>query len=139
IDVCDPRQVYSAGDYARDARRVITEISARGSLPIVVGGTGFYLRALLDGLPQLPSRDEALRLRLTEKESKRSGSLHRILTRLDPSSAARIHPRDLQKTIRALEIRILTRTSLPPSSDSQPLLDYRTLKLGLDPDRAALY
>ena len=139
IDVLDAREGYSAGDYARDARRVITEISARSHLPIVTGGTGFYVRALLNGLPELPGRDEALRARLIDRESRRKASLHRILSRLEPTAAARIHVRDIQKTIRALEIRILTRNSLPLISESDPLTGYRVIKLGLDPDRTALY
>ncbi len=139
IDVLDAGEVYSAGDYARDARRLIDEISQRSRVPIVTGGTGFYLRALLNGLPELPPRNENLRARLIARESKRQGSLHRILSRLDASAAARIHPRDLQKTIRALEIRILTRNSAPLISDSDPLTGYSIVKLGLDPDRAALY
>jgi len=139
IDVLDARQVYSAGDYARDARASIAGISARGHVPIVTGGTGFYLRALLDGLPALPARDESLRARLVERESRRPGSLHRILSRLDRAAAQRIHARDLQKTIRALEICLLTRGTLPPASDSEPLTGYAILKLGLDPERALLH
>ena len=139
IDVLDPHQVYSAGDYARDARRIIAEISGRGKIPIVAGGTGFYLRALLEGLPQLPSRDEKLRESLLRREAKRPGSLHRILSRIEPAAAARIHARDTQKIIRALEIRILTRDAMPPASESDPLVGYNIVKLGLDPDRAQLY
>lgn len=139
IDVLDARQGYSAGDYARDARGVIAGISARGRLPIVTGGTGFYLRALLEGLPELPPRDETLRSRLAGREARRAGSLHRLLSRLDPATASRIHPRDVQKTIRALEVRLLTRDTLPSRSESEPLKGYTTLKIGLDPDRAALH
>jgi tRNA dimethylallyltransferase len=139
IDVLEPHQVYSAGDYARDARAAIAGISARGGLPLVAGGTGFYLRALLNGLPQLPGRDEPLRTKLTARESKRPGSLHRLLSRLEPASARRMHANDAQKVIRALEIRLLTRNSLPPSSESERLTGYKILRLGLDPDRAALY
>lgn len=136
IDVLDPTQVYSAGDYARDARRVIAEISARGNLPVVAGGTGFYLRALLHGLPELPARDAALRDRLAQRETSRLSS---ILQRLDPMAAGRIHPRDRQKLIRALEIRLLTGHSAPSSDSADPLPGYRTIVLGLDPDRAALH
>ena len=139
IDVLDACQVYSAGDYARNARTAIAGISARGRLPVIAGGTGFYLRALLNGLPQLPGRDETLRSKLAAKEARRPGHLHRLLSRLDPAAAARMHARDTQKVIRALEIRILTHRSSPPSSASQPLAGYRTLKLGLNPDRAQLY
>lgn len=138
IDVLDAGEVYSAGDYVRDARRALAEITARGRLPIVAGGTGFYLRAMLQGLPQLPSRDEALRAKLAAREAKRPGTLHRLLSRLDPATAGRIHPRDVQKLIRALEIRVLTRASLPAPSESEPLSGYATLKLALDPPREEL-
>lgn len=139
IDVLDPGAVYSAGDYARDARRIIREISARNRLPVVAGGTGFYLRALLDGLPELPERDAGLRDRLTARERRRAGSLYRILSRLDPAAASRIDARDTQKLIRALEIRLLTRQAAPPRDAATPLAGYRVLKIGLNPDRAALY
>jgi tRNA dimethylallyltransferase len=139
FDVLDPDQGYSAGEYARLARKAVAAISARGHLPFVVGGTGFYLRALLDGLPALPSRSETVRARLTARERRRPGSLHRLLSRLEPQAAARIHPRDVQKLIRALEIRLLTRGRLPPPESAEPLRGYRVLKLGLDPDRAQLF
>jgi tRNA dimethylallyltransferase len=138
FDVLTPQESYSAGEYAREARKVIAEIAARGRLPIVVGGTGFYLRALLEGLPVLPGRDERLRERLLERERLRPGSLHRLLTRLEPSAAARIHANDVQKTMRALEVRLLTQQALPPPAEAQALEGYAVIKLGLDPDRAAL-
>jgi tRNA dimethylallyltransferase len=139
IDVLEPADGYSAGDYARDARGVIADISARNRLPVIVGGTGFYLRALLDGLPNLPGRDDALRMRLMARESRRPDALHRLLTRLDSAAAARIHARDVHKVLRALEIRLLTRTASPSKNMAQPLRGYRTLKIGLDPDRTRLY
>lgn len=129
---------YSAGDYARLARATIAEISARGRLPIAVGGSGFYLRALLDGLPSLPGRSLPLRAKLEDRERRRPGSLHRILNRLDPSAAARIHARDVHKTIRALEIRMLTRATAPAPESAEPLRGYRILQLGLNPDREQL-
>lgn len=138
FDVLEGGAVYSAGDYARLARPILEEISARGKLPVVVGGTGFYLKALLDGLPPLPSRDEGVRMRLVDREDRRPGSLQKILTRLDPSTAARIHPSDVQKLTRALEIRMLTGTALPPSSEALPLTGYNILMLGLDPPREHL-
>ena len=152
VDVLDPGEVCSAGDYARAARQAIAEISQRGHLPIVAGGTGFYLRALLDGLPRLPGRDESLRKRLAARELRRSRStsppkhaspIHRLLTRLDPSAAVRIHPHDTQKLIRALEVRILTRKPAPAAvGEREPgtaLHGYTTLKIGLNPDRSLLY
>ncbi len=141
IDVVDPDEVFSAGEYARAARQVLREISARGRVPIVTGGTGFYLRALVDGLFEGPSRDQHLRNRLTRREQRRPGSLHRLLTRFDSASAARIHPHDVPKVMRALEVCLLTRQ---PATDlyetgRNALQGYRTLKLGLLPDRDLLY
>ena len=138
FDVLTPQESYSAGEYAREGRKVIAEIAARGRLPIVVGGTGFYLRALLEGLPVLPPRDERLRERLLERERLRPGSLHRLLTRLEPRAAGRIHANDVQKTLRALEVRLLTQQALPPAAEARGLEGYSVIKLGLDPDRAAL-
>ncbi len=121
-----------------ESRKVIAEIAGRRRLPVVVGGTGFYLRALLEGLPVLPGRDERLRERLLERERLRPGSLRRLLTRLEPGAAARIHANDVQKTMRALEVRLLTRQALPPPAEVRALEGYSVIKLGLDPDRAAL-
>jgi len=138
LDVLNPAERYSAGEYGRRAREVVTEIASRGRLPVVVGGTGFYLRALLDGLPVLPERDEALRARLAARESRRTGSLHRLLTRLEPEAAAGIHPHDSQKLIRAVEVRLLTRAARPPSSAASPLKGFRVLRIGLLSDRDKL-
>ena len=138
FDVLDPPTGFSAGDYARAAREIIAEVSSRGRLPVVAGGTGFYLRALLDGLPALPPRHEPLRARLTDRELRRPGALHRLLRRLEPSAAARIHPRDVQKLTRALEIRMLTHAALPSPSTARPLEGFRLCQLGLEPDRGKL-
>ena len=138
FDVLTPQESYSAGEYAREARKVIAEIGGRGRLPVVVGGTGFYLRALLEGLPVLPGRDERLRERLQERERLRPGSLHRLLRRLEPGAGTRIHANDVQKTMRALEVRLLTRQALPPPAEARALEGYAVIKLGLDPDRAVL-
>jgi tRNA dimethylallyltransferase len=139
LDVLDPSGGYSAGEYARVARNTIAEISARGRLAVVVGGTGFYLRALLDGLPVLPESDKATRDRLMAREEKRNGSMRRLLTRLDPVAAQRIHPSDTQRLMRAVEIRLLSGQWSPPAVETEPLTGYRVLKIGLDPDRALLY
>ena len=138
FDVLEPGNGYSAGDYARLARPVIADIAARNGLPIVVGGSGFYLRALLDGLPELPSRDSAIRERLIARERLQPGSLHRLLSRLEPDAAGRIHHKDLQKTIRAFEIRLLTRSHLPSRDAGDALQGYRVLKIGLNPERSLL-
>jgi tRNA dimethylallyltransferase len=134
IDIVEPEEVFTAGDYSRLARRTIEEISARGKMPLVVGGTGFYLRALLDGLSALPGRDEALRARLEGREN-----LHGLLQRLDPDSAWRIHANDLPKLTRALEIRILTGRPVRSQNPPDPLRGYRIRKIGLFPQREELY
>jgi tRNA dimethylallyltransferase len=139
LDVLDPADGFSAGDYARRARAAIAEIVAAGRLPIVAGGTGFYLRALLDGLPELPSRDPSIRERLQARERNRPRSLHRLLTRLEPDAARRIHSRDVQKTLRALEIRLLTGSRLPRPEPTGRLQGYTILKIGLNPDRTELF
>src|SRR5438270_5818234 len=109
IDIVDPDELFTAGEYARLARETIAGITARGRLPVIAGGTGFYLRALLDGLFQGPTRDQPLRDRLAAREARRPGSLHRLLTRFDRETAAKIHPNDVPKVTRALEICLLTR------------------------------
>lgn len=141
INVADPDETFTAGEYARHARLLLAEIVARGRLPVVAGGTGLYLRALLDGLFPGPGRDEALRGRLAARETRRPGSLHRLLRRLDPPSAARIHPRDTRKLIRALEVRLLTRRPISEAftEGRDALRGYRTLKIGLYPPRDDLY
>jgi tRNA dimethylallyltransferase len=133
--------VFSAGEYARIARGVLREIASRGNVPIVVGGTGFYLRALLDGLFEGPQRDEELRARLTAREEKRKGLLHRLLRRLDPAAAKRIHANDRNKLIRAIEICILSRRPLTEwHAQGTPALEgFTPVLIGLDPPREALY
>jgi tRNA dimethylallyltransferase len=139
LDVLDPSDGYSAGEYARIARNIMQEVSSRGRLPVVVGGTGFYLRAFLNGLPGLPESDTATRARLMDREQSRPGSMRRLLTRLDPAAARRIHPSDTQRLMRAVEIRLLSGQVSPPAFETEPLTTHRVLKIGLDPDRAALY
>ena len=141
LDILNPDQVFTAGEYARAARPVLREIAGRGRLPVVVGGTGFYLRALLEGLFPGPTRDEVLRRRLAHREARRPGWLHRTLARFDAPSAARIHPGDAQKLVRAVEVLLATRRPLSAwFEDRRDALDgFRVLKLGLDPPRAALY
>jgi tRNA dimethylallyltransferase len=141
LDIADPDETFTAGDYARAGRAVLTAITARGRLPIIIGGTGFYLRALLDGLFEGPGRDAALRQKLLQREALRPGSLHRILSRLDPASGSRIHRHDINKLTRALEVRLLTHQRLSDLFERRrdPLTGYRTLKLGLNPPREELY
>ena len=141
IDVLDPDQVFTAGEYARLARGLLGEISARGRVPVVAGGTGFYFRALLDGLFPGPPRDQALRDRLAARERRRPGSLFRLLRRFDPEAARRIHPHDLPKLTRALEVCLLTRHAMTDMfrEGRDALQGYRVLKIGLSPPRDELY
>jgi tRNA dimethylallyltransferase len=141
IDIVAPDEVFTAGEYARQARTVLAAISSRAKLPVVAGGTGFYLRALLDGLFSGPSRDQALRDRLAGRERRRPGSLHRVLRRLDPKAAAGIHPHDVPKVMRALEVCLLMRRPVSElfQTGRNALGGYRVLKIGLSPSREALY
>ncbi len=109
IDVADPTEVYTAARFAADAAAVIRSVHGRGRLPILVGGTGLYYRALVRGLFPGPGADDVLRARLTRVAERRGpGRLHRILTGVDPAAAARIMPADRKKVIRALEVYFLT-------------------------------
>ena len=109
IDIADPWEVYTAAHFARDAARVIREIHGRGRLPILIGGTGFYYRALTRGLFPGPGADDALRERLNRVARRRGVErLHRMLRRADPESAARIMPRDQKRLVRALEVYLAT-------------------------------
>lgn len=142
VDVLDPAEQFSAGEYSRRAREVLREVTERHRLPIVVGGTGFYLRALIDGLFAGPPRHPALRERLRELETKKGpGYVHRLLERLDPLSASHIHPHDLPKTIRAIEVCLLVRRRMSElfRQGRTALTSYSVLKLGLNPPRTELY
>jgi tRNA dimethylallyltransferase len=142
LDIVTPAEPYTAGDYSRGARSAIRDITARGKLPVVTGGTGLYLRALLEGLFAGPQRDEELRERLRRSAERRSsGWLHRILQRLDAPSAARIHANDEPKLIRAIEVCLAARR---PMSDAlmegrDPFTGYRILRIGLNPERQQRY
>ncbi|HXE07916.1 MAG TPA: tRNA (adenosine(37)-N6)-dimethylallyltransferase MiaA, partial [Acidobacteriaceae bacterium] len=120
----------------------IAGIAGRGKLPILAGGTGLYLRALLDGLSPAPQRDEALRSQLRFRAEKNPARLHRILARLDPAAARAIHANDLPKVIRAIEVTVVARRPITEhwrAHVREPLTGYRILRIGLDPPRAALY
>jgi len=141
IDILNPDELFTAGEFARVARETIREITARGRLPVVAGGTGFYLRALVDGLFEGPARDQGLRDRLAAREARRAGSLHRLLRRFDRQAAAKIHANDVPKVTRALEVCLLTRRPVSElfREGRNALTGYRVLKLGLLPDRELLY
>lgn len=141
LDVAEPTQTFTAGDYRREATRILDEVRGRGRLPIVVGGTGLYLRALLLGLSEGPARSERLRERLNRIVKRRERKfLHRMLMRLDPAAAARIHSHDIPKLIRALEVCLLAREPITKmhGRGRRGLEGFKILKLGLDPARAQL-
>ncbi len=142
FDVVAPTDYVTAGEYARQARPVLAEIIGREHLPIVVGGTGLYLRALLEGLFPGPQRCEELRARLRKRaQAKGSAHLHRILQRMDPAAAEKIHPNDAPKLIRAIEVCLAARTQMTEmwKQGRQPLTGFRILRFGLNPEREALY
>ncbi len=142
IDVADPSEAFTAGDYSRQARAVLAGITARNKLPIVTGGTGLYLRALIDGLFPAPQRSEEIRDRLRNAEAAKGASwLHRILTRLDPAAAKQIHPNDLPKLVRAIEVCLTARQPMTQAwqAGRNALQGYQVLRLGLNPERKALY
>lgn len=142
IDILNADEPSTAGDYARAARAALAEIKACGRLPIVTGGTGLYLRALLEGLAPAPPRDEELRERLRGRAGRRGPEyLHRLLRRVDPAAAAAIHPNDVPKMIRSIEVTLAARQ--PQSEQWQAgrdrLQGFRVLQMGLNPPRVALY
>jgi tRNA dimethylallyltransferase len=142
LDFVEPCGYITAGEYARQSREVLQQIESRGALPIVVGGTGLYLRALLEGLFAGPQRSEELRGRLRERAAAKGPSyLHRILSRLDPSAAAKIHANDAPKLLRAIEVCLASRTKISEmwKQGRDPLQGFRIVRLGLDPGRDALY
>jgi len=142
LDFVDPTGYMTAGEYARMARQVLGEIQSRGNLPIVVGGTGLYLRALLEGLFPGPQRSEDLRERLRQRASKKgSAYLHQVLRRLDPAASATIHQNDIPKMIRAIEVCLASRQKMTEmwKQGRDSLKGFRVLRLGLNPERNELY
>jgi tRNA dimethylallyltransferase len=141
IDVAHWSEHYSAGRWAKDARVVIADIARRGRLPIICGGSGFYLEALLEGLPPGESTDPRLRAALADWAKDRPAQAHRFLAVNDPVSARRIPPANLRYTLRALEI--LLETGTRPSERPRPgggwLARWRVIKIGLKPEREELY
>lgn len=141
IDVADPHEGFTAAEYSRRAREALRGITGRGRRPLVVGGSGLYLRALVSGLFEGPSRDEALRRRL-EAIADRFGDarLHRLLRRVDPAAAARIEVRDRIRVVRALEVFRATGRSLSQHhrAGASPLAGYDVRLVGLNPPRDVL-
>jgi tRNA dimethylallyltransferase len=155
VDLVEPDEIFTAGDYRRHALLALDDLRRRSKLPILAAGTGLYLRALLEGLADAPTRSEELRDRLRRSAKKRGAThLHKVLARLDPPSAARIAPRDTQKIIRAIEMRILAgkpvaeifragRADSPGDERREvrnnALEGYAITKIGLSPPRPDLY
>jgi tRNA dimethylallyltransferase len=142
IDIVAPDEACTAGDYGRQAREALTGITERGHLPIIAGGTGLYLRALIDGLFPSPPKKPGQRERLRKLAKTRGPAhLHRILTRLDPTAATAIHANDVSKVIRAIEISLAVEGPLTQQwqKGRDALTGYRILRLGLNPPRDRLY
>jgi len=133
LDVVDPSEELTAGDYARQAGEVLRQIRSRGALPVMAGGTGFYLRALLEGLSPAPARNAELRARLSDLARRRPAALHRFLRLRNPAAAARIHGNDRQKLMRAIEL------GNGIAAPRQALQGFRVLRIGLNPERSQLY
>jgi len=142
IDLVEPTEVFTAGDYRMRAIEVLEKLRARRKLPIFTAGTGLYLRALLEGLADAPTRSTELRERLRRQAARHGAEyLHRLLARLDAETAGRIAPRDTQKIIRAIEIRLLAgkRVADVHRGGRIGLEGYDIRKIGLLPPRPALY
>jgi len=142
FDCVEPNEHMTAGEYARQARQALAQIKSRDHLPIIVGGTGLYLRAVLEGLFPGPQRSEELRDRLRKRAARRGAAyLRRILNRLDAAAAQKIHAKDTPKLIRAIEVCLASRQKMTElwQRGRDPLRGFRILRLGLDPDRAELY
>jgi tRNA dimethylallyltransferase len=144
VDVADPRRDYSLADYVRDADAAIAAILARGHVPIVVGGTGMYLRGLLKGVVSAPARDEALRARLRRMAARFGAArLHRWLRHRDPLSAARVPPGDTQRVVRGLEVALAAGSTWGQRLEAGGTWAlagerYEAMKFGLDLPRALL-
>ncbi len=142
IDLIDPDQEFSVAAFVDQAQPLIEQIHQRGRLPCIVGGTGLYIRALLGGLADLPTADPELRERLhTREEAQGRGTLHRELQQLDPDAAAAIHPNNLIRTVRALEVCVLTGRKFSAIKAGHDFVDccYHVVKLAYDYPRDVLY
>jgi len=142
IDLLEPSEVFTAGEYRERAIAVLNDLRFRERLPILAAGTGLYLRALLEGLADVPVRSEVLRANLRARaERNKPGYLHRVLARMDPIAAARIAAGDMPKLIRAIEICVLSGKPITEvhRGARARLEGFRPLKIGLMPPRTALY
>lgn len=134
VDVCDPDEVFTAGRFAEMADAAVADITGRGRFPIVCGGTGLYLRALLYGIIDGPPRDDALRERLRAEEAREPGCLHRRLEEIDPQAASRIPPGDLVRCVRALEVHAVTGRRISEMQRDHGFLEPRVRALQVAPD-----
>jgi len=145
IDVAEPSEAFTAGEYSRQARAAMREIAGRGRLPIVTGGTGLYLRALTEGLFAGPARQEGLRARLKRSAARHgAGWLHAVLRRMDAATAERIHANDEAKLMRAIEVCVAAGAPMSELLEDEGknrdrLEGFRLLRMGLNPPRAELY
>ncbi len=141
VDVIEPEEQFTAGEYRRIAELVLADLRARGRLPVLTAGTGLYLRALLEGLAAAPQRSAELRERLQALGEKSPDHLHRVLKRIDPVAARRIAPRDRQKLMRAIEISLLAGKPITEvhRAGRKPLAGFAPLRIGLNPPRPALH
>lgn len=142
VDLVEPDAIFTAGEFRSLALAALKDVTSRGRPVILTAGTGLYLRALLEGLADAPTRSEELRERLRRAASRRGDEyLHRLLARLDPESAGRIATRDAQKIIRAIEVRLLTGKPVGEihRQGRSALAGYSITKIGLNPPREALY
>lgn len=141
IDLKDPDEPFSAGEYSELVRTRVPEIKARGRIPVMVGGTGLYIRAALGGIFPGPARDDELRASLHEEERENRGTLHSKLLEADPLSAQRINPSDIGRIIRALEVYHLTGRPISVQQEEHTFSDrpFETEYLCLEPPREILY
>ena len=142
LDILNPEDVFTAGEYRQRAIEVLEDLRQRGRIPVLIAGTGLYLRALLEGLSEAPLRSEELRTRLQRRAARnKAGYLHRLLTKRDPQAAGRIAPRDTPKLIRAIEVSVLAGRPITElhRAGRKKLEGFHPTKIGLNPPRTALY
>lgn len=142
VNVVDPDEQYTAADFAAAGRATVYDVLRRGRIPLVVGGTGLYIRALTEGLVDAPGGKEELRRKLWQMERDQGeGTLHRLLLHQDPVSAARIHPRNLVRIVRALEVFAITGRPISELHSAHAFADapFATLKIGLFTEREELF
>lgn len=141
IDVVDPDEKFSVADFAQRAHTAIAQIHARGHLPLVVGGTGLYIRALTEGLLDLPGEDPELRQQLLEREQQKAGTVHCLLQQCDPVLAGKLHPHDVTRIIRGIEVFESTGVTLSQWQHEHGFREqpYRLFKLAVSMERSLLY